>query len=199
MKAKARIKPLTESCQEGWLIPAAGSRQGSELERVLMNGHRALSQLKQLLSYGRIPRRATEYFTEMGQEVGENLGGGACLIQNSLRPLECRTCQRGNQKGDLRLVSGKHLWMQINGEGTLQKEVIALLRRTSEGQLVWPWDWRKRSEKKCWALCWIVEVQELGIPEVKMDGVIPSSGNPQAPGRDLESSSCSSVNRSDLL
>ncbi len=66
MKAKAGIKPLSESCQEGRLIPAAGSRQGSELERVLMNRHRALSQLKQLLPYGRIPRRATEYFPEMG-------------------------------------------------------------------------------------------------------------------------------------
>ncbi len=32
-----------------------------------------------------------------------------------------------------------------------------------------------------------------------MDEVIPSSGNPQAPGRGLKSSSCSSVNWSDLL
>ncbi len=42
MMGKAGIKPLTEGCQEGRLIPAAGSRQGSELERILMNRHRAL-------------------------------------------------------------------------------------------------------------------------------------------------------------
>ncbi len=35
MKAKAEIEPLSESCQEGWLIPATGSRQmrwGNTLE-----------------------------------------------------------------------------------------------------------------------------------------------------------------------
>ncbi len=42
-------------------------------------------------------------------------------------------------------------------------------------------------------------MQELDVPEVKVDGVIPSSGYPQAPERGLESSSCSSVNWSDLL
>ncbi len=44
-----------------------------------------------------------------------------------------------------------------------------------------------------------MEVQELEVPEVKVDGGVPSSGNPQAPERDLGSSSCSSVIRSDLL
>ncbi len=38
----------------------------------------------------------------------ERLGGGTCLIKDCLCPLECRTCQGGNQKGDLGLVSGKH-------------------------------------------------------------------------------------------
>ncbi len=43
MMGKAGIKPLTEGCQDRRLIPAAGSRQGSELERILMNRHRALA------------------------------------------------------------------------------------------------------------------------------------------------------------